>query len=207
MGKLGGKTFNVNQLFLTYLPFKNLKEMNPLSFTLLALAAAVCLSVPISTYPLNQRSINHEFGFLEDIENEIIKDTIKTTVKTLIENAQSAVENGKDFDEVIQKLGSELESFGKVALWAVKEYLKWNKESISATLGDQITEAVLQLVGGSGKRSHQRDPQIDDQRSRRLGGGGLQEWRESGRHRGQTCKRVQSIRESGIVGSQRIPQI
>merc|ERR1712136_87857 len=146
MGKLGGKTFNVNQLFLTYLPFKNLKEMNPLSFTLLALAAAVCLSVPISTYPLNQRSINHEFGFLEDIENEIIKDTIKSTVKSLIENAQCAVENGKDFDEVIQKLGSELESFGKVALWAVKEYVKWNKESISATLGDKITEVVDKLL-------------------------------------------------------------
>ena len=74
--------------------------MKCIFLSVFALCAALCLSVLVSSHPINQ-----EFGFLEDIENEIIKDTIKTTVKTLIENAQSAVSSGKDFDEVIQKLG------------------------------------------------------------------------------------------------------
>ena len=34
-----------------------------------------------------------------------LKDTIKTTVKSLLENAEKAVKNGKDYEEVIQKLG------------------------------------------------------------------------------------------------------
>jgi len=124
--------------------------MKFISLSVFALCAALCLSVPVSSHPINQ-----EFGFLEDIENEIIKDTIKTTVKTLIENAQSAVSSGKDFDEVIQKLGSELKSFGKVALWAIKEYIKWNKESISATLGDEITSMVDKLLeAAEGKESY-----------------------------------------------------
>ena len=115
--------------------------MNPLSFTLLALAAAVCLSVPISTHPLNQRSINHEFGFLEDIENEIIKDTIKTTVKTLIENAQSAVENGKDFDEVIQKLGKVENRFVCIPNSGIltKSYLEKCKSNVTYRLAITMT--------------------------------------------------------------------
>merc|ERR1711872_21432 len=116
--------------------------MKFISLSIFALCAALCLSVPVSSHPINQ-----EFGFLEDIENEIIKDTIKTTVKSLIENAQNDVNSGKDFDQVLQKLGNELKSFGTVALWAIKEYLKWNKESISATLGEEITKLVDGLLG------------------------------------------------------------
>ena len=74
--------------------------MNSITVSVFALCAALCLSVPVRSHPINQ-----ELGFLEDIENEIIKETMKTTVKTLIENAQSAVTSGKDFDQVIQKLG------------------------------------------------------------------------------------------------------
>ena len=55
--------------------------------------------------PAASQPIKSEFGFLEDIENEIIKDTMKSTVKSLIENAENAVNSGKDFDEVLQKLG------------------------------------------------------------------------------------------------------
>jgi len=113
-------------------------------------AVLVCLSAQLtSCHPIEQQQQQQQqqqFGFLEDIENEIIKDTIKSTVKTLIENTQEALNSGKDFDEVFQKLEGELKSFGKVALWAVKEYIKWNKETISGALGDELSKLIDKLL-------------------------------------------------------------
>jgi len=109
-------------------------------------AVLVCLSAELtSCYPIETQQ-QQQFGFLEDIENEFIKDTIKSTVKTLIENTQEALNSGKDFDEVFKKLEGELKSFGKVALWAVKEYIKWNKETISGALGDELSKLIDKLL-------------------------------------------------------------
>merc|ERR1712042_340435 len=108
-----------------------------------------CLSAQLtSCHPIEtqQQQQQQQFGFLEDIENEIIKDTIKSTVKSLIENTQEALNSGKDVDEVFKKLEGELKSFGKVALWAVKEYIKWNKETISGALGDELSELIDKLL-------------------------------------------------------------
>jgi len=108
-------------------------------------AVLLCLSAQLtSCQPIEQQQ--QQYGFLEDIENEIIKDTIKSTVKTLIENTQEALNSGKDFDEVFKKLEGELKSFGKVALWAVKEYIKWNKETISGALGDELSKLIDKLL-------------------------------------------------------------
>jgi len=110
-------------------------------------AVLFCLSAQLtSCHPIEQQQQQQQFGFLEDIENEIIKDTIKSTVKSLIENTQEALNSGKDFDEVFKKLEGELKSFGKVALWAVKEYIKWNKETISGALGDELSKLIDKLL-------------------------------------------------------------
>merc|ERR1712189_93606 len=86
------------------------------------------------------------FGWLEDIENEVIKETLKSTVKGLIDSAENAVKNGKSLEDVVSKLAKEFKAFGKVALWAAKEYLKYNKESISARLGDELSQLIDRLL-------------------------------------------------------------
>merc|ERR1711872_216652 len=118
------------------------KNLAVIGAVLLCLSAQLTSCHPIETLQQQQQ----QFGFLEDIENEIIKDTIKSTVKTLIENTQEALNSGKDFDEVFKKLEGELKSFGKVALWAVKEYIKWNKETISGALGDELSQLIDKLL-------------------------------------------------------------
>merc|ERR1711872_584334 len=86
------------------------------------------------------------FGWLEDIENEVIKETLKSTVKGLIDSAENAVKNGKSLEDVVSKLAKEFKAFGKVALWAVQTYLKYNKESISAHLGDELSKLIDELL-------------------------------------------------------------
>jgi len=86
------------------------------------------------------------FGWLEDIENEVIKETLKSTIKGLIDSAEDAFKNGGNLDEIVAKLAKEFKAFGKVALWAVQTYLKYNKESISAQLGDELSALVDRLL-------------------------------------------------------------
>ena len=45
------------------------------------------------------------FGWLEDLENEVIKETLKSTIKGLVDSAEEAFKSGENLEDIVAKLG------------------------------------------------------------------------------------------------------